>query len=129
VDAGVVLGQTIGVHYDPLLSKVIAHGETREQARERLIAALRWYEILGLHHNIAFLLRLLDRPEFRDSTMHTRFIESAMAELAAPPAADLTQAAAAIAAFAASRDAEPAMIVADSEAARDPWDLIGRVAW
>jgi acetyl-CoA carboxylase biotin carboxylase subunit len=129
VDAGVVEGHSIGVHYDPLLSKLIAHGDTREQARERLIAALRSYEILGLHHNIAFLLRLLDRPEFRNVTMHTRFIESAMTELAAPPPPDVTQAAAAMAAFAASRDAEPVIVSPDDAERRDPWDLIGPVAW
>ena len=129
VDAGVVEGQTIGVHYDPLLSKLIAYGETREDAREGLMQALRSYEILGLHHNIAFLLRLLDRPEFRDVTMHTRFIESAMTELAAPAAPDVTQAAAAMAAFAASREAEPLAVVADDTEPRDPWDLIGPVAW
>ena len=129
VDSGVVQGQTIGVHYDPLLAKLIAHGATREEARTRLVAALGRYEILGLHHNIAFLLRLLDRAEFRDSTAHTRFIESALDDLAAPPAPDLAQAAAAMAAFAASRDAEPANVAAGEEETRDPWDLIGPVAW
>ena len=129
VDSGVVEGQTIGVHYDPLLAKLIAHGSTREEARARLVAALGEYEILGLHHNISFLLRLLDRPEFRDSTAHTRFIESAIQELNDPPSTELAQAAAAMAAFAASRDAEPAAVITDGEQQRDPWDLIGRVEW
>ena len=129
VDSGVIEGQTIGVHYDPLLAKLIAHGATREEARERLIAALGRYEILGLHHNISFLMRLLERAEFRDSSAHTRFIESAMHELAEPPSAELAQAAAAMAAFAASQDREPAAMMAGEEQTRDPWDLIGRVAW
>jgi acetyl-CoA carboxylase biotin carboxylase subunit len=128
-DAGVIEGQTVGVHYDPLIAKLIAHGDTREQARERLIGALGRYEILGLHHNIAFLIRLLERPEFRDSTAHTRFIESAMSELSAPPAAATIEAAAAMAAFAASSGAEAVPVAADDESRRDPWDLIGRVAW
>ncbi len=107
VDAGVIEGQTVTVHYDPLLAKLIAHGATREEARHRLIAALGAYDILGLSHNMAFLRRLLERPEFRESTAHTRFIEAQFAELSAPPAPDLVQAAAAMAAFLVSRDAEP----------------------
>jgi len=128
VDAGVVEGQTVTVHYDPLLAKLVAHGATREAARHRLIAALGGYTILGLHHNIAFLRRLLERPEFADSTAHTRFIEAQFADLAAPPPPEVVQAAAAMAAFVASRDAEPVAAVADGVMV-DPWDVIGRVAW
>ena len=111
------------------MSKLIAHGDTREEARQRLLEALGQYEILGLHHNISFLMRLLERPEFRDSSAHTRFIESAMSELAAPPAEALIEAAAAMAAFAASRGAEPAALATGDTEARDPWDLIGPVKW
>jgi 3-methylcrotonyl-CoA carboxylase alpha subunit len=135
VDAGVVEGQTVGVHYDPLIAKLIAHGDTREQARERLIDALGRYEILGLHHNISFLKRLLERPEFRDSTAHTRFIESAMSELAAPPAHALIDAGAAMAAMAMDRNkydeyaSTQVRQGADGDATRDPWDVIGPVKW
>jgi acetyl/propionyl-CoA carboxylase alpha subunit len=126
----VVAGQTVTVHYDPLLAKLIAHGATRDEALARMTTALGHYEILGLHHNVAFLLRLLARPEVRDVRAHTRFIESCLPELAAPPAAEIVQAAAALAAFASSRDAEPAAPALDGEAAQvDPWDAIGPVVW
>jgi acetyl/propionyl-CoA carboxylase alpha subunit len=85
--------------------------------------------ILGLHHNIAFLRRLIERPEFVDSTAHTRFIEAQVAELAAPPDAEVVQAAAAMAAFVSSRDAEPVAAKGLDGVAVDPWDVIGRVAW
>jgi acetyl/propionyl-CoA carboxylase alpha subunit len=129
VDAGVEAGQTVPVHYDPLLAKVIAHGRTREEARARMIAALRGYDILGLRHNIAFLLALLARDEVRDSRVHTRFIEELPA-LLAPPDAAVVQAAAALAAFAAARETDPpAAVQADGEAVRDPWDLLGPGTW
>ncbi len=67
VDAGVVAGQTVTVHYDPLLAKVIAHGATRAEAVERLHRALGEYDILGLRHNISFLRALLNRPEVQSS--------------------------------------------------------------
>ena len=58
-------------HYDPLLAKVIAHGATREEAIERLIAALGEFRISGLKHNIPALVRILDSEEFRSGEVHT----------------------------------------------------------
>jgi acetyl/propionyl-CoA carboxylase alpha subunit len=129
VDGGVVEGQNVTVHYDPLLAKLIAHGSDRDEALARMTAALRQYEILGLRHNIGFLLRLLDRPEVREVRAHTRFIETCLDELSAPAPRELTDAAAAMAAFVASQDAAPAALTDDGTPAADPWDLIGPVAW
>jgi hypothetical protein len=75
VDAGIAAGQTITVHYDPLLAKLITHGESREAAVSAMTTALREYDILGLPHNISFLLALIGRPEVRGNRAHTRFIE------------------------------------------------------
>ena len=132
VDAGVISGQTVTVHYDPLLSKVIAHGATREEAVARLHRALGEYDILGLRHNISFLRGLLQRPEVQSSDVYTRFIEDHLAELqAAPPTATIA-AAAAMAAYVAGRAAEPAGpedASDDDEVERDPWALLGTVNW
>ena len=54
VDSGVRAGQTMTVHYDPLLAKLIAHAATRDEAIARMTSALRQFEILGVHHNIRF---------------------------------------------------------------------------
>ncbi|HXT69354.1 MAG TPA: biotin carboxylase N-terminal domain-containing protein [Vicinamibacterales bacterium] len=131
VDAGIVQGQIVTVHYDPLLSKLIAHGSTRAEAIERMMAALGGYEILGLRHNISFLMALLRRPEVADARVHTRFIEAHLEELAAPPAADLLQAAAALAAWTAAREDAPSSVATDEDdlSARDPWSLIRAVRW
>lgn len=129
VDSGVAQGQTVTVHYDPLLAKLITHADTRDEAIGRMQSALLDYEILGLRHNISFLARLLDRREVRETRVHTRFIETHLAELSAPPAPEIVEAAAAMAAFAASRDAEPVAVTDDGAPAADPWDLLGPVTW
>jgi acetyl-CoA carboxylase biotin carboxylase subunit len=127
VDAGVVEGQAVTVHYDPLLAKLITHAATRDEAMARMTAALGGYCILGLRHNVSFLLRLLERPEVREASSHTRFIEAHLPELSAAAAPEVEHAAAAMAAFVASRDAEP--VSTEHEAPIDPWDLMGPVAW
>lgn len=77
VDTGVSEGDQISVYYDPLLAKVIAAGETREQAIERLSAALRDFPVLGIETNIPFILRILDHPAFRSGSVDTAFLDEA----------------------------------------------------
>src|SRR5262249_32389489 len=50
-DSGVEAGSEVTVHYDPLLAKIIAHGETRAQACDRLVEALRRLGVAGLTTN------------------------------------------------------------------------------
>jgi acetyl-CoA carboxylase biotin carboxylase subunit len=83
IDSGVREGDIVGVHYDPLVAKVIAAGESREVATERLLAALRGFPILGIRTNIPFLVRVLDSPEFRAGQIHTRWLDSEGTSLAA----------------------------------------------
>jgi 3-methylcrotonyl-CoA carboxylase alpha subunit len=130
VDSGVVQGQQITVHYDPLLAKLIVQAPTRDAAIAQLSTALTRFEILGIHHNIKFLRTLLHRDEFRDHRTYTRFIEDHLAELAPADASPLAPMAAAIAAFAADRDATPAALIASQSATVfDPWATLGRIAW
>jgi len=75
IDSGVIEGQTITPHYDPLLAKVIAWGESREMAVRRLSAALRTYPVLGLVTNGPFLLRVLNDRDFSDGRFHTNWLE------------------------------------------------------
>jgi acetyl-CoA carboxylase biotin carboxylase subunit len=75
VDAGVVEGSEIPVHYDPLIAKLIVHADTRDAAIARAQAALRQFPILGVRTNIPFLIRLLDVAEFRRGELHTRSID------------------------------------------------------
>ena len=71
IDTGYCAGREVTPHYDPLLAKVIAHGDTRTEAIDRLIAALGEFRIAGLKHNIPALVRILDSGEFRAGEVHT----------------------------------------------------------
>jgi acetyl/propionyl-CoA carboxylase alpha subunit len=75
VDAGVEAGDEIPVAYDPLIAKLIAAGETREEALERLAAALRKTEVRGVTTNLSFLRWLVGHPEVRAGRTTTRFLD------------------------------------------------------
>ncbi|MCW2271062.1 Acetyl-/propionyl-coenzyme A carboxylase alpha chain [compost metagenome] len=74
VDSGVSEGDSISPFYDPMLGKLIAWGQTREQARLRLLAMLDEFAIGGLKTNIAFLRRILAHPAFAEAELDTGFI-------------------------------------------------------
>jgi acetyl/propionyl-CoA carboxylase alpha subunit len=76
IDSGVYEGGEVSVHYDPLIAKLIADGETRDIARRRAIEALRSYPILGIRTNIAFLIEVLTHPRFVSGDIDTRFLEA-----------------------------------------------------
>jgi acetyl/propionyl-CoA carboxylase alpha subunit len=75
IDAGVAEGGEVSVHYDPLIAKLIAWGETRKVARRRAIAALRSYPILGVRTNIPLLIELLEHQRFVDGDLDTGFLD------------------------------------------------------
>jgi acetyl-CoA/propionyl-CoA carboxylase biotin carboxyl carrier protein len=127
VDGGVREGQTIGVHYDPLLAKVITHADTREAALLRMTEAIHRFEILGLRHNLPFLLRLLAMPEVQSSRTYTTLIEDHLEDITRAPATPLRQAAVALAAAVAMRG--PSLAVTQDGAAFDPWTTLGPVSW
>jgi 3-methylcrotonyl-CoA carboxylase alpha subunit len=81
IDAGVVEGGQVPIHYDPLVAKVIAAAETRGAAIARLIAALRAYPILGVRTNIPFLIRVLEHPRFRAGDVDTAFLDQELGAL------------------------------------------------
>jgi acetyl/propionyl-CoA carboxylase alpha subunit len=84
VDAGVEEGDEVGVGYDPMIAKLIAHGETRDEALAHLGAALAETEVGGLTTNLAFLRWLVAHPAVRDGETTTAFLED-YPPLSAPP--------------------------------------------
>ena len=74
VDHGMKDGLAISPYYDPMIAKVIAHGSTREEARARLIKALRDTVVLGPTTNRHFLIRLLEHAEFAAGEATTAFL-------------------------------------------------------
>ncbi|MEC9433729.1 MAG: acetyl/propionyl/methylcrotonyl-CoA carboxylase subunit alpha [Pseudomonadota bacterium] len=84
IDSGVRAGDAITPHYDPMIAKVIARGATREEARTRLLAALRGSEIAGLVTNLPFLRALCDHPVFAAGEMDTGLVDRELEALTAP---------------------------------------------
>ncbi len=86
VDTGVRQGDSIGVHYDPMIAKLIAHGRDRAEAIRRLSRALGGYEILGVTTNVAYLSRIVAHPSYAAADVDTRFAEKHGDALTPPPA-------------------------------------------
>jgi len=76
VDSGIAQGQTLSPYYDSLLAKVIAYGRDREEARSRLVRALRRTALLGVITNQPFLIDLLEDAAFRRGETFTDTVES-----------------------------------------------------
>ena len=75
VDSGVTAGDKVTPHYDPMVAKVIAHGNDRTQAIERMKGALKNYKIEELTTNIPMHLTVLDHEDFRSGNVHTSWLE------------------------------------------------------
>ncbi|CAM9832679.1 unnamed protein product, partial [Phaeothamnion confervicola] len=86
VDTGVREGDAVTLHYDPMIAKLIAWGEDRQQAISRLTAALRRYEVLGVPTNLAFCERAARHPAFLAGGVSTKFLDAHGAAITAPPA-------------------------------------------
>ncbi len=74
IDTGVERGSNITMYYDPMIAKLIAWGENRTEALQRLQQALKHYHIGGVKTNIAFLQGILKQPAFMDAHLSTHFL-------------------------------------------------------
>ncbi|MFD3871644.1 acetyl/propionyl/methylcrotonyl-CoA carboxylase subunit alpha [Streptomyces sp. NPDC058623] len=83
VDTGFAAGDTVGVHYDPMLAKVIAHAPTRAEAVRVLAHALAGAHVHGLTTNRDLLVRSLRHPEFTTGQPDTGFYERHLTALTA----------------------------------------------
>jgi acetyl-CoA carboxylase biotin carboxylase subunit len=68
-------GYTIPIYYDPMISKLIIWGRTREEVIERMRRALFEYKISGVKTSIKYLVKIMETPDFRNGTYNTHFIE------------------------------------------------------
>ncbi len=84
VDAGVEEGDEVGVAYDPMIAKLIAHGPTRDEALLRLGDALAETAVGGLTTNLPFLRWLVSHPAVRAGRTTTAFLTD-YPPLSAPP--------------------------------------------
>ncbi len=84
VDAGVEEGDEVGAGYDPMVAKLIAHGADRDEALDRLAAALDETLVVGVTTNLPFLRWLVAHPAFRSGELSTDFLSRFQPLSAAP---------------------------------------------
>jgi propionyl-CoA carboxylase alpha chain len=76
VDDGYEEGMKIPVHYDPLLAKLVVHAQTRELAMDKMIRAIKDYQISGVETTLGFGEFVMRHRAFREGNFNTRFIEN-----------------------------------------------------
>jgi acetyl/propionyl-CoA carboxylase alpha subunit len=84
VDTGVTTGDEVSVYYDPLIAKLIAHGEDRDAAIRRILAALRDTVLLGVTTNWRFLQDVLTHRAFIEGKIDTAWIDREFGAWEAP---------------------------------------------
>ncbi|MFE9443177.1 biotin carboxylase N-terminal domain-containing protein [Streptomyces sp. NPDC006602] len=84
LDTGYEDGDSIGVHYDPMLAKVVAHAPTRAEALRKLASALERATLHGPVTNRDLLVRSLRHPEFTTARMDTGFYDRHLPDLTKP---------------------------------------------
>ncbi len=83
IDAGVIEGDTVSIFYDPMIAKLIVHGEDRSVALRRMTDALAEIDVLGPKSNVAFLERLLRHPTVVNGTIDTGYLDRHLDEVLA----------------------------------------------
>ena len=76
VDSHLYAGYEIPPYYDSLIAKVITWGETREEARKRMVRSLEEFVIEGVDTNIPYQLSIIQSREFVEGSYNTSFIEN-----------------------------------------------------
>ena len=74
VDAGYTAGNVVTPHYDPLLAKLVTHGADRDEALDRMRAAVAGFVVSGPKTNLAFHAELLDSAEFASGKYDTAVV-------------------------------------------------------
>jgi acetyl/propionyl-CoA carboxylase alpha subunit len=119
VDTHVFCGYDVPPYYDSMLAKIIAFGADRQQAAQRLSAALGEFAILGVTSSQGFLRDIIDQPVFRAGKLSTRFIAETFPDGWAGRQTDDADLAAAAAIWAAAGEALRA------EPDLGPWTTLG----
>jgi 3-methylcrotonyl-CoA carboxylase alpha subunit len=82
VDTGIKTGQDVTVYYDPMISKLIVHGNDRSTSLKTLISSLESYQLVGLPNNIDLLIQCAKHPMFqKPGTCNTGFLDNFMKDI------------------------------------------------
>jgi len=126
VDSGIMSGMDIGIHYDPIMAKLIVHAPDRTTAIAKMTDALEQFKILGVKTSRRFMIEVLNHPEFVAGRTYTSFIDDHMSRR--ETGSDAYQAAAA--AVASALALSPSRTSSGGESRKTmvtPWDSVG--AW
>ena len=130
LDDGVYEGWTVPNDYDPLLAKLIAWGNSREETIARLRRALAESTITGIRTNVALFRRLLMEPDFLRAEIHTKWLDELLSgpkkDAAEPADGSLEAAAIATAMWQASRSASANGAQSVEAEAPSRWKQSGR---
>jgi len=119
-DSAIYEGHEVPIHYDPLLSKLIATGPDRADALTRMRRAVGEYRILGIKTNLAFFERVLRHPDFAAGDYDTSFVERVLAQ-PGPARQEPAELAAVAAALTAFRERRAARAPASDGGASEWW--------
>jgi len=75
IDTGIEEGSEVSMFYDPMIAKLITHGEDRNQAIDKMLQALDQFFISGVSHNLNFLCSIFQTDRFRAGDTTTNFIQ------------------------------------------------------
>tara|TARA_B100001287_G_scaffold36356_1_gene25785 strand:- start:6013 stop:7488 length:1476 start_codon:yes stop_codon:yes gene_type:complete len=75
VDDAVEAGMDIPIYYDPMISKLIVHGENREDAINKMLKAIDDYDIVGVKTTLSFCKFAINHSDFRSGNFDTRFVK------------------------------------------------------
>ncbi len=76
VDSGYEQGMKMPIYYDPMISKLITYGNTREEAMDKMIEACQKYKIVGLETTLGFGRFVMKHKSFRSGNFDTHFINN-----------------------------------------------------
>ncbi len=107
VDHGLTSGTEVSPYYDPMLAKILAFGESREESRRRLLRALEQTVAFGVVTNLTLLKRCVESRAFRDAELHTGFLSEN--EFSLQPAKELLELASFAGGYAALRGCSDAL--------------------
>ncbi len=130
VESAAFQGMEVGLHYDPLLAKLVVWGSTREEAIARMRRALQEYVVVGVKTTIPFHRFVVEDEAYLQGCYDTHFVERWFA--AAPTQEDLLPVAAAAAALLAARRPRPTLGTPPEANGSSPWGDAakrGAVGW
>ena len=104
-DGGVSAGYTVPVFYDSMIAKLVTWGGSRRQAIDRMLRALREYQVLGIKTTIPFFLWLMQQPDYVDGRYDTTYLDRLLIDRKGDSFSELTAADEEVASIATALDA------------------------